>query len=166
MQYISWIICKKITAWIQQILRSSIARADVSMPMSSDYWCVYCCKQSAARATVQGVTTIYNVIYDGFALKFSGNVIYGGRYIWWFDFENFRKFWRPTNFFTSENFKNPFFVPQKISKTMYLTTIYNVIYGGSKTKIFENFGKRYIWWSLYMVVIPCRTLRVHVHAGV
>ena len=35
------------------------------------------------------------------------------------------------------------------------TTIYNVIYGGSKSKIIEIFEKRYIWWSLYMLVTPC-----------
>ena len=67
-------------------------------------------------------------------------------------FENLGK----QHFFNFENFKKTFFVSPKISKTLYLTTIYNVIYGGSKTKIVEIFGKRYIWWSLYMVVTPCK----------
>ena len=30
----------------------------------------------------------------------------------------------------------------------------NVIYAGQLLKILENFGKRYIWWSLYIMVVP------------
>ena len=39
--------------------------------------------------TIQGSTSIYNVIYTGFGLKISKNVIYTGRYIYWLDFVNF-----------------------------------------------------------------------------
>ena len=65
-------------------------------------------------------------------------VIYGGSIL-----KNFGNFGRQ-QFFYLRKFQKTFFVPPKISKTLYLTTIYNVIYGGSKTKISENFGKRYM----------------------
>ena len=35
-------------------------------------------------------------------------------------------------------------------------TIYDVIYAGLDLKIFENFEKRHIYWSSYILVDPCR----------
>ena len=46
-------------------------------------------------------------------MKISENVIYGGRYIWWFDFENFQNSLESNMFFTSENSKKHFLWSEK-----------------------------------------------------